>query len=303
MDEADTFRKFFREKTRGEGRITVLALVGSGLSVASGLRPYGNGAGDDDGDDKDVGAVAWRNYTAIDLATPDAFETNPALVWMFYAYRRHLALAATPNGGHELLARLSRLSQQVNFLTITQNLDGLHQRAGHAAEQLLEFHGSLFELRCTSFLCNYRSVSFEDPLTPALDVSKYATAATPLPAVTDLAQLPTCPRCMSLLRPGVLWFGEALPLQLLDQADEFIVDHRVDVLLVVGTSHSVWPTAAYLDLVKNQGGRIAVFNTVRDTEIDRMAPTTPVWQFVGDCAQTLPQVFGPILADWGHDPV
>lgn len=318
MDDADSFREFFREKTRGDGRITVLALVGSGLSAASGLRPYGGGD-EDGGDGRDVGAVAWRNYTAIDLATPDAFETNPALVWMFYAYRRHRALAATPNGGHRLLATLSRLSEHVDFLTITQNTDGLHQRAGHAAEQLLEFHGSLFELRCTSFLCSYRSVSRKDPLTPALDVSKYAgdpaaaddddsgngdpAATAPLPAVTELAQLPTCPLCTSLLRPGVLWFGEALPLQLLDRADEFIVDHRFDVLLVVGTSHSVWPTAAYLDLVRNQGARIAVFNTVRDPEIDRMAPATPVWQFVGDCAHTLPQVFAPILADWGHRPV
>lgn len=298
MDGVETFREFVNAKTQGEGKkITVLALVGSGLSAASGIDTYGNSG------DGANGMMTWRNYSAIDLATPDAFETNPALVWMFYAYRRHLGLQASPNAGHRVLAQLSSLDDRVNFLTITQNMDGLHQRAHHNAEKLLEFHGSLFEVRCTSFLCSYKSVTFEDPLTPALDASKYMNPSVPLPVIDDVSELPTCPFCKrngdnTLLRPGVVWFGEALPLHLIDRADEFIVDHRIDVLLVIGTSHSVWPTSSYIDLVRNQGGRIAVFNTVKDTEIARMKPHTEVWQFVGDCSKTLPLVFDPILASW-----
>lgn len=293
MEDVHSFTEFVRERTQNGHKITILALVGSGLSVSSGIQTYANNS-------DPTSNVSWRNYSAIDLATPDAFDTDPGLVWLFYAYRRHLALSANPNDGHYLLSKLSHLSSKINFLTITQNMDGLHQRAHHNPEKLLEFHGSLFQVRCTNFLCTYKSLSFKDPLTHSLDASKYSNSNVPLPEIKELSQLPTCPLCHSMLRPGVIWFGEALPLYLIDKADEFIIENnKIDLLLIIGTSHSVWPTSSYIDMIKNQGGNIAVFNTVKDAELEKLnGNKIKVWQFIGDSAQTLPQVFNPITEGW-----
>lgn len=294
MDTSDanvvSFRKFITDSIQKGKKLTILALVGSGLSVASGIQTYNTA---EDGN-------LWRNFSVIDLATLDAFDANPGLVWLFYALRRHNALNSEPNNGHRLLAKLSNLDKYFNFLTITQNLDGLHQRAHHNPDKLLEFHGSLFQQRCTNFFCNYSSAVYDDPLTSALDSTKYEKSDSPLPKITSLDQLPLCPVCgnesPSLLRPGVVFFGESLPLYLIDKADEFIIENNIDLLLVIGTSHSVWPTASYIDIVKNQGGKIAVFNTVTDTEIEKYARNTDVWQFIGDCSVTLPEIFNPLLA-------
>lgn len=286
-EDVRSFNDFIFSKTQNHKKLSILALVGSGLSASSGIYPYKNANN------------MWRNYSVIDLATPDAFDLHPDLVWLFYALRRHIALQASPNNGHKLLSELSNLDSYFNFLIITQNLDGLHKRAGTNPSKLLEFHGSLFKLRCTNFDCNYKSENFIDPLTPSLDTSKYIDVDDPLPKIEKLSQLPLCPKCgknsQSLLRPGVVWFGETLPLYLIDSADEFIIENGVDLLLVIGTSHSIWPTSSYIDLVKNEGGKIAVFNTIRDLEIEKIAPDTKVWQFIGDCAQTLPAVFNPII--------
>lgn len=288
-DEVQLFRDYIDGKTKNGNKLTILALVGSGLSVSSGVKIY-NTASDFN---------VWRNYSSIDLATLDAFDANPSLVWLFYALRRHDALMASPNNGHKILAKLSKLDSKFNFLTITQNIDGLHQRANHNSEKLLEFHGSLFKLKCTNFLCNYQDYNYTEPLTPKLDATKYEDLNNPLPQINSINDLPLCPICgrkkMSLLRPGVVWFGEALPLYLIDKADEFIIENNVDLLLVIGTSHSIWPTASYIDMIKNQGGKIAVFNTVKDLEIEKYANNTKVWQFIGDCANTLPEVFNPII--------
>jgi NAD+-dependent protein deacetylase sirtuin 5 len=281
-------------------KLSVLALVGAGISpIASSANPHSNGTSEADDN-------VWRNLSFIDLATLDAFDSNPALVWLYYAYRRHEALRSIPTEGHRILAQLSESSRssssKFNLLTITQNMDGLHQRANHDESALLEFHGSLFKVKCTNFMCSYNDYIFDDPLTPSLDVSHYEDPTSPLPHITSIEQLPLCPVCathneQSLLRPGVIWFGESLPLYLIDKADEFIMDNHVDILLVIGTSHTVWPTSSYIDLVKNQGGQIAVFNTVRDGEIDNYSNTsdTKVWQFIGDCSERLPEIFGPII--------
>lgn len=284
-EDIDTFREFIRSRTQNGQKMTILTLVGSGLSASSGIRLY-NTASDDN---------VWRNYSSIDLATLDAFDSNPAIVWLFYALRRHDALMATPNKGHEIISKLSNCNSKFNFLTITQNMDGLHQRSNHNPSNLLEFHGSLFKVRCTNFFCNYHDYNFTEPLTLKLDATKYEDLNADLPIINKLEELPLCPICDSLLRPGVIWFGESLPLNLIDRADEFIVEHNVDLLLIIGTSHSVWPTASYIDMVKNEGGKIAVFNTIKDLEIEKYSNTTKIWQFIGDCSVTLPKVFDSII--------
>lgn len=289
MTDGVELQEYLEEVSKGSisGKVSVLALVGSGLSQASGLPAYTSSSDYDN---------VWRNYTAIDLATLDAFDSNPVLVWLYYALRRSQSLHAEPNEAHRILAQLSN-DDRIEFLTITQTMDSLHQRAGHNREKLVEFYGSWFTLKCTSFFCNYKCDNYKDPLTPSLDTSKYNDLKNPLPVITQLEDLPTCPICNSLLRPGVLFFGEPLPLSLIDNVDEFMIENPVDLLLVIGTSHNVWPASAYIDMVRNQGGKIAVFNTVKDTDIEKYAQSTKVWQFIGDCSITLPQVFNPILND------
>ncbi|CEP63493.1 uncharacterized protein LALA0_S08e03730g [Lachancea lanzarotensis] len=155
----------------------VLCIVGAGMSASSGIPTYQWQKG------------SWRGYTALDLATPEAFQNNPGLVWLFYSSRRLEALRARPNDAHFALAELcrrfpsgtkqdtaSRNSKQEGsaltsrrVLVVSQNMDGLHQRAGHPLDSLVELHGSVFGLKCTQFFCNYRSCNDRDRfLTPAL---------------------------------------------------------------------------------------------------------------------------------------
>ncbi|GMG40418.1 unnamed protein product [Ambrosiozyma monospora] len=259
---------------------TILALLGAGLSSASGLPTFRGSGG------------YWRHYNSIDLATPDAFERDPGLVWQFYSYRRHMALAAKPNAGHQALAQLSH-NDKINFLTITQNVDGLSQRANHNSQKLIELHGSLFCLKCTNFTCSYRDpANFNDPLTESLDASSLVhdkDNLEDLPFLSD-DKLPHCPLCETgLLRPGVVWFGESLSWVNVDKTDEFMMRNHVDLMLVIGTSGLVWPAASYIDIVKNQGGKVAVFNIEKDDT------DTESWQFIGDCSKTLPMALKPLI--------
>ncbi|KAK4150331.1 DHS-like NAD/FAD-binding domain-containing protein, partial [Chaetomidium leptoderma] len=133
----------------------ILAVCGAGLSASSGL-PTFRGAGG-----------LWRNYEAMALATPEAFEKDPGLVWMFYAYRRHMALQAKPNAGHYALAALAKRNPE--FLCLSQNVDHLHLRASHPSNQLKLLHGSLFTLKCSSPTCTFTEPeNFASPLCPAL---------------------------------------------------------------------------------------------------------------------------------------
>ncbi|GME95222.1 unnamed protein product [[Candida] boidinii] len=123
--------------------------------------------------------------------------------------------------------------------------------------------------------------------------------------------LPHCPECETgLLRPGVVWFGESLPLISIDKADEFIIKNRIDLILVIGTSRSVWPVASYVDIVKNQGGKVAIFNTERDELEDsnldddennndnkNNSSVPDCWQFIGDAATSLPFALKPLIGE------
>lgn len=243
----------------------ILALVGAGLSASSGL-PTFRGAGG-----------LWQGYDATELATPEAFASDPSLVWTFYNFRRNMALTARPNAAHYALAELAR---RRNFVCLTQNVDGLSTRAHHPPDKLLQLHGDLFVLRCTSFMCNFRCSNFDRDLVPETDPKDTAAAGS--------VNLPKCPKCSGILRPGVIWFGEPLPLDVMDQADEFIKE-GVDLMLVIGTSGSVWPAAGYVEQVELAGGKVAVFNT------DESTSKYDGWFFKGDAAKTLPIALEPII--------
>lgn len=293
----------FQEHLKQSKRI--VALVGAGLSVSSGLPTFRGSQG------------LWKNFNMIDLATPDAFYIDPGLVWQFYSWRRINALKAKPNQGHLALAKLSKLNN-IEYITISQNVDGLLIRAGHTKEKLHEIHGSLFDLRCTSFMCNYVAHdNFENPLTSALsdtefeydksnrkrkiiDETEENTLSPQFAPVKQIPEeeLPQCPVCKdgSLLRPGVVWFGESLPLQTIDKIDSFIEEEKIDLILVIGTSGTVYPANSYVDRIKLKGGKVAIFNTDIESNILN-GEEKDTWGFKGDAAELLPIALKPLIGD------
>ncbi|KAK9453524.1 DHS-like NAD/FAD-binding domain-containing protein [Dipodascopsis uninucleata] len=286
MHNLTSFQNFLRSSNR------ILALVGAGLSASSGLPTFRGEGG------------LWRNHDAMELATPEAFESDPSLVWQFYSARRDAALKAKPNKAHYAIAELAR--RNPNFLTLTQNVDGLSTRANHPANQLLHLHGSLFTVKCTSFYCDFvEDNNFQSPLTPALQDASNIIG--PYKHIS-VSELPHCPKCSEgLLRPGVVWFGEALPWRIVEKADDFITGGKVDLILVIGTSGTVYPAAGYVDRVRAQGGRVAIFNIEIDDELNRLSSEhdddddiyqpKDVWTFQGDAAELVPLALEPLI---GH---
>ncbi|GCE97324.1 hypothetical protein ZYGM_004879 [Zygosaccharomyces mellis] len=309
----------------------ILCVVGAGLSQSSGIPTYQLQKG------------TWKGYTSIDLATPEAFQTNPGLVWLFYSNRRYIAMKAEPNKGHIALTELAKRMKErrKEVFVVTQNADGLHQRAGQSDVDLCELHGSLFELRCTSFFCTYKGRNTKDLfLTPSLreltprDVgvkrrlrdqlpalgkrrkklntpigkkeytenedSLSSSDFDPLPEIKE-EDLPHCPECHEgLLRPGVVWFGEPLPLMDMDKVDKFFApqeegtnDH-IDLVLVIGTSGKVWPAMGYVERCKQSGGRVAIFNTHIEDK-DKVRKDRTVWGFEGEASEWLPRALEPVI--------
>ncbi|EME39020.1 hypothetical protein DOTSEDRAFT_181103 [Dothistroma septosporum NZE10] len=254
----------------------VLALLGAGLSATSGL-PTFRGTGS-----------CWRGRDIKSLATRTAFANDPVLVWQFYEQRRQQALWAQPNQGHIAIARLAH--QKEHFLAITQNIDGLSERAGHAVSKLAPIHGSLFTAKCFDPNCTFETWNYNSlPLAPSLCLSNTVLVDPTVPLLpVQIHELPHCPQCRgNLLRPGVVWFGEQLPLGLLSRVDDWLDQlPRVDLLLVVGTSCRVFPAAEYITRSREKGAKIAHFNL----EADEAYTSSSDWFVQGDAAITLADV-------------
>ena len=205
-----------RQRLATARRITLL--TGAGVSAASGV-PTFRGAGG-----------LWKNRQAQQLATPEAFSQDPALVWEWYAWRRQVIAGCEPNAAHRTIARWS---ERPGFTLVTQNVDGLHERAG--TRNVLRYHGSIWRLRCTAG-CDAgdgHPAEWEDLRVP-LD---------PLP--------PACPQCHALARPGVVWFGEAIPREAAAQAAQAAASS--DVFLSIGTSAVVYPAAGLVAEARAHG--------------------------------------------------
>jgi NAD+-dependent protein deacetylase sirtuin 5 len=283
----------------------IVALLGAGLSASSGL-PTFRGAGG-----------LWRRFNAIELATPEAFRADPGLSWQFYSYRRHMALNAQPNRAHLALAELARRNPQ--FLTLSQNVDGLSPRAGHPANQLKLLHGNLFDVKCADeHRCGYsRKNDFTDPIVPALALPEDKPDANLDAAVKqkhalikgvdisdasvnistlDPKDLPQCPSCKkSLLRPGVVWFGESLPGDTMRDVDAYFSDAKnIDLMLVIGTSAVVYPAAGYTQFARHKGARVAVINMDRG---DARELTKNDWFFEGDAAVIVPEILQSVIGE------
>ncbi len=204
------------------GRVT--ALTGAGISTASGIPTFRGADG------------LWRKTRAETIATPEAFANDPKLVWEWYDWRRQMLLEARPNAAHDVLAGWART--RPGFTLVTQNVDGLLERAG--ADPIIRLHGSLWRLRCYQACEEGRS--------------EWLDETAPLPTLP-----PRCPHCGGIARPAVTWFGEPLELAALNAAAEAAA--ASDVFLAVGTSAVVFPAASLLPLAKAHGAFVVEINT------------------------------------------
>lgn len=196
----------------------VLVLTGAGVSAESGVPTFRGMNG------------LWEGHAVEEVASPDGFAADPSLVWRFYSLRRDGAAKVNPNPGHVALATLeAQLGER--FLLATQNVDGLHARAG--SRRLLAIHGELFQSRCER--CNV----------PFADTKTYFSPP-----------LPTCPDCGGAIRPHIVWFGETLDPSHLQRVGDFIEEAGARlVFFAVGTSGMVYPAAGLVDAARAVGGQ------------------------------------------------
>jgi NAD-dependent deacetylase len=210
-----------RQQLAGLGvdrRSLITVLTGAGVSAESGVPTFRGEGG------------LWKTYRAEELATPGAFQRDPVTVWEWYDYRRRICSGIDPNPAHGAITRLDE--GLPSFLLITQNVDGLHRRAG--TRRIVELHGNLFRVRCTR--CGETSENWDVPI----------------------GHIPPECHCGGLLRPDVVWFGEALPEAALSEA--FEASRSCGLMLVVGTSAVVQPAASMPLLAKQAGAHVIEVN-------------------------------------------
>ncbi|RDI96155.1 NAD-dependent deacylase [Meiothermus sp. QL-1] len=239
----------------------VAVLTGAGISKASGIPTFRDAEG------------LWKDFNPLEYATPEAYARDPEKVWNWYAWRYRKAVEAEPNPAHRRLVELeARVGE--GFLLVTQNVDGLHARAGSG--RLVELHGNITRARCER--CQKRF---------------------PLPPPEAFNPPPTCPACGGRARPDVVWFGELLPPGAFERAERAFV--QAEVALVIGTSAEVEPAASL--------GRIAHLSGAYLIEIN---PTPTPLTRLADCALPLGAVEGmeallggdapPLVEDPGGKP-
>jgi len=197
-------------------------VTGAGISQESGIPTFRGKDG------------FWRNYDPMKLATIDAFYDNPKLVWEWYNDRRKNIFAAQPNLGHKAIAELEKF---VKVVVLTQNIDGLHQKAG--SSEVLELHGSIIKIKCS--VCD-----FKDEI------------------MTEFSEIPPLCKCGNILRPDVVWFGESLPQDVWQKA--MIVANQCDLMIIAGTSLVVSP-ANTLPIYAKQNNAILIEVNPENTEM------------------------------------
>lgn len=220
----------------------LIALTGAGISKESNVPTFRGKDG------------LWRKYNVMDLATPSAFARNPKLVWEWYSWRQDLIAKCTPNPAHHTLVKWEL--EGVLKALISQNVDGLHRRAG--STNVLEVHGNLWAIKCIS-------------------CSHYGRLSSPAQGI------PKCPSCGAHLRPDVVWFGETLDPAVMQQVR--IELERADTIIVIGTSALVHPAASFPLIVKERGGRLIEVN-IENTPLTRVSDV----HVSGKAGEVLPQL-------------
>jgi NAD-dependent deacetylase len=178
--------------------VRILVITGAGVSAESGIPTFRGKDG------------YWRNFDPAKLATPEAFARDPKLVWEWYRERRERIRNAEPNAGHIAIAKLSQRADE--FLLVTQNVDDLHARAGLPKEKMVQIHGDIFVTKCSR--CDFRFSQRSK----------------------DRQEIPRCPECDALMRPGVVWFGEQLTWDELQRIESYFDRGPCDVVVVAGTT-------------------------------------------------------------------
>jgi NAD-dependent deacetylase len=201
------------------GTPRLVTLTGAGVSQESGLRTF-----------RDAQIGLWAQYKPEELASPEAFRRDPKLIWDWYAWRREAVKGVRPNRGHYALAEIEKRTPE--FTLITQNVDGLHLMAGN--QNVLELHGNIQRVRCAD--CYTFTETWDD----------------------DTESVPGCRKCGGLLRPDVVWFGEALPRPQLEAAVE--AARSCNVFLSIGTSGVVQPAASLAFAAHNRGAVVIEIN-------------------------------------------
>ncbi len=228
----------------------IAVLSGAGISAESGVPTF-----------RDAQTGLWARFRPEELATEDAFRRHPERVWDWYAERRASLAAVQPNAGHLALAEFER-RHPGRLTVITQNVDGLHQRAG--SQGVLALHGSLAEDRWLDPCALHRQ--------GACDVAR-----------AEPGRPPRCPQCGNPVRPAVIWFGEMLPEDALRQAEQ--AASRCDVMLVVGTAGAVYPAAGLAHQARAVGAQVILVNP-HPSELDELAHL----RLAGTAAQMLPRL-------------
>jgi NAD-dependent deacetylase len=218
----------------------VVFVTGAGISQESGIPTFRGKDG------------LWRNYNAMELATIDAFYKNPKLVWEWYNERRRNIFSARPNLGHKAITELEKYAEVV---ILTQNIDGLHQKAG--STKVLELHGSIVKIKCS--VCD-----FKDEI------------------ITKFSEIPPLCKCGNILRPDVVWFGESLPQDVWQKA--IIFSSQCDLMIIAGTSLVVSPANTLPIYAKQNNAKLIEINpekTEMSSEMDLVIRNTS--------ARTLPK--------------
>jgi NAD-dependent protein deacetylase/lipoamidase len=205
----------------------VLVITGAGVSAESGVPTFRGKDG------------YWRNLDPAKLATPEAFANNPKLVWEWYCERRQRIRTARPNAAHQTIVKLAAHSDE--FLLVTQNVDDLHLRAESDGQRLspakiVQIHGDIFETRCSRCDCSRREQEQED------------------------RNLPRCPDCGELMRPGVVWFGEQLDLRKIEQVENYLARASCDVVIVAGTTAAFGYIIDWALRARDQDGQLIEVN-------------------------------------------
>jgi NAD-dependent deacetylase len=233
----------------------LLVLTGAGISAESGVPTFRDANG------------LWQGHAVEDVASPDGFARDPLMVWRFYSERRANMDSVVPNAGHRALVEVeARLGDR--FLLVTQNIDGLHAAAGSG--RVVEMHGNLMRSRCT--VCDRP---------PFEDRTVYRPGVAPM-----------CGRCRAagkdaLLRPDIVWFGEAIPRDALERIGAFVEAAGAGLrFLAVGTSGLVYPAAGLVDVVRLRGGRTWLVNAERPANVGSFDEVV-----IGPSGQVLPAMF------------
>jgi NAD-dependent deacetylase len=238
--------------------VRVLIITGAGVSAESGIPTFRGKDG------------YWRNLDPIKLATPEAFARDPELVWQWYGERRHRIRDAQPNAAHKAIANLAKCADE--FLLVTQNVDDLHERAGLVKQKIVQIHGDIFTTRCSR--CRWRAELCHAETHDDREKSRLAGARLSIIEFSEQEAgqengVPRCTKCGALMRPGVVWFGEPLPLRETERVENYLQRDPCGVVIVVGT------TAAFGYIIDwalraSRGGELIEVNP-EETPLSRFA--------------------------------